>query len=127
MGLDVRRAHLDALILQYNDGKLNHISLEIVMKLFEKFERRDKREELDRAFELIMEGSASNDKITPHHLIKLPEDVGEPISIKQAQAMMQNWNGQWSKADLERILSSSSTTGTHAASGNVLPVDKQCN
>lgn len=92
-----------------------------------KFERRDKREELDRAFELIVEGSASNDKITPHHLIKLSEDVGEPISLKQAQAMMQNWNGQWSKADLERILSSSSTTGTHAASGNVLPVDKQCN
>ncbi len=40
MGLDVRRAHLDALILQYNDGKLNHISLEIVMKLFEKVSKR---------------------------------------------------------------------------------------
>ena len=146
MGIDVRRADLDALILQHNDGKLNHISLEVVLKLFEKvsrvslqlmedmkrvcltrsfitfshlsqFERRDNREELDRAFELIVKGgdSSNNNKINPHHLVKLSEDVGEPVSLEQAQAMMQNWNGQWSKADLERILSSPSST----ASGNL--------
>jgi hypothetical protein len=66
-------------------------------------------------------GGSSNDnnKITPHALVKLSEDVGEPVSLEQAQAMMQNWNGEWSKADLERILSSPSITGTYESLGNI--------
>jgi hypothetical protein len=34
-------------------------------------------------------GSSNNNKITPHALVKLSEDVGEPVSLEQAQAMMQ--------------------------------------
>jgi hypothetical protein len=64
-------------------------------------------------------GSSNNNKITPHALVKLSEDVGEPVSLEQAQAMMQNWNGEWSKADLERILSSPSISGTDESLGNI--------
>jgi hypothetical protein len=34
-------------------------------------------------------GSSNNNKITPHALVKLSEDVGEPVPLEQAQAMMQ--------------------------------------
>ena len=80
---------------------------------------RDERDELDKCFQLIVEGvpsNNSNNKISPQHLVKLSEDVGEPVSLEQAQAMMQHWNGEWSKADLESILSSSPSSTT---SGNV--------
>ena len=84
------------------------ITCHITISLNETSERN-----LTGAFSSLWE-SSNKDKITPHALVKLLEDVGGPVSLEQAQAMMQNWYGEWSKADLERILSSPSTTGTNA-------------
>jgi hypothetical protein len=60
-------------------------------------------------------GSSNNSKISPHALVKLSEDVDEPMLLEQAQGIMQIVIGEWSKADLERILSSQSTTSMDSA------------
>lgn len=68
------------------------------------FSRRDRRQELDKCFQLVVDSNHSG-KITPQQLMKLSAEMGEPLSLEEASAMMPN--GDWSQAEFERLMSSS--------------------
>jgi Ca2+-binding EF-hand superfamily protein len=42
-------------------------------------------------------------KITVHDIIKLSQEMGEPLSFDEAQAVMSN--GDWNLADFARLMS----------------------
>jgi len=46
-------------------------------------------------------------KITPQQLMKLSKEMGEPLSLEEAKAMMPN--GDWSEAVFKKLLSPSTT------------------
>ena len=62
---------------------------------------RDRREELEKCFCLL--DSNQSGKITHEQLMKLSKEIGEPLSLEEAKAMMPN--GDWSQADFERLMS----------------------
>lgn len=62
---------------------------------------RDREQELVKGFRLL--DSNQSGKVTAHDLMKLSQEVGEPLSLDEAKAIMSN--GDWNQADFERLMS----------------------
>jgi Ca2+-binding EF-hand superfamily protein len=63
---------------------------------------RDREQELVKGFRLL--DSNQSGKITAHDLMKLSQEMGEPLSLDEAKAVMSN--GDWNPADFARLMTS---------------------
>uniref|UniRef100_A0A7S1VSE2 Calmodulin n=1 Tax=Grammatophora oceanica TaxID=210454 RepID=A0A7S1VSE2_9STRA len=85
-------------------GKVDNISLQEILAVLRKHRRKESFAK--PFFDLIAAGTASNGVITPEDLQRLARDAGDSVTLDQARAMMQP-NEEWTKQDLESLMSGS--------------------